>query len=368
MKKTYIFHLDLDQFFAACHMIKEPYLRHTVFVVGSDQSHLNKGVVSTSSYSARRFEIKSGMTIIEAKRKYPKIVIVPTDFKLYKHFSNLFFDYLFTFTNKIQIASIDEAYVDFTDYLEANKIEPLELAKQIQKHLMDAYKLPVSIGISETLYLAKIASDLDKPLGISTLYRAEIESKIYGMPLGKLYGFGKSTTASLQELGIYTLSDFINKENQKKLAELYRPQHFLEIIAAVSGHSKDFIEPYQTSVPKSMSREVTLNYAVDSLEAIIAKIKPIYADLTAQLKHFGLEAKTVNFKFKTTSFKTYTRAKTLMHYISSVFDIQNALEDFIKEKLEIGEPIRLFGVGLSNFREINSKNDLNSGFFKQSNF
>lgn len=364
MKKTYIFHLDLDQFFAACHMIKEPYLRHTVFVVGSDQSHLNKGVVSTSSYSARRYEIKSGMTIIEAKRKYPKILIVPTDFKLYKHFSNLFFDYLFTFTNKIQIASIDEAYVDFTDYLETHKIEPLELAKQIQKHLMDAYKLPVSIGISETLYLAKIASDLDKPLGISTLYRAEIESKIYEMPLGKLYGFGKSTTAALQELEIYTLSDFIKKDNQRKLAELYRPQHLLEIMAAVSGHSKDFIEPYQTSVPKSMSREVTLNYAVDSLEAIIAKIKPIYADLAAQLKHFGLEAKTVNFKFKTTNFKTYTRAKTLMHYISSVFDIQNALGDFIKEKLEIDEPIRLFGVGLSNFREIKSKNGLNSGFFQ----
>lgn len=363
MKKTYIFHLDLDQFFAACHMIKEPYLRHTVFVVGSDQSYLNKGVVSTSSYSARRFDIKSGMTILEAKRKYPEIVIVPCDFKLYTYFSNLFFKYLFEFTNKIQIASIDEAYVDFTAYIEENQIEPLDLAKKIQKHLMDTYKLPVSIGISETLYLAKIASDLDKPLGISTLYRREIEEKIFNMPIGKLYGFGKATTAQLAELGIFKLADFVAKTNQKKLAELYRPQHLKEVMDSIFGRSKDFIEPYQRRVPKSISREVTLNYAVDSIEAIIAKIKPIYADLAAQLKEFGLEAKTVNFKYKTVNFKSFTRAKTLSYYVSSVFDVQNAIEDFIKEKLEIDTPIRLFGVGLTSFREIKPKTPKSGGFF-----
>ncbi|MDR4969231.1 MAG: hypothetical protein RG740_06400, partial [Acholeplasmataceae bacterium] len=182
-----IFHIDLNAFFASCAMIKDPYLKDKVFVVGGSSTS-RRGVISTASYPARKLGIHSAMNINDALRIYPKLIIVPTEFNLYQKYSNLFFSYLKQFSNIILAGSIDEAYVDMT---EASKNKhPLELAKQIQDGLMETHGLPCSIGIASTLFLAKMASDMLKPMGITVLRKKDIVHKLFSLPIQDMYGIG----------------------------------------------------------------------------------------------------------------------------------------------------------------------------------
>ncbi|PKK96684.1 MAG: DNA polymerase IV, partial [Tenericutes bacterium HGW-Tenericutes-3] len=161
-----IFHIDLNAFFASCAVIKDPYLKNKAFVVGGS-STFRRGVVSTASYEARKLGIHSAMNINDAFRIYPKLIFVPTEFSLYKKYSELFFSFLKRYSNLIIEGSIDEAYIDMTEA--SMKKHPMDLAKEIQDGLMKEYQLPCSIGIAPTLFLAKMASDMKKPLGITVL-------------------------------------------------------------------------------------------------------------------------------------------------------------------------------------------------------
>ncbi len=338
-----IFHIDLNAFFCSCAVIKEPYLKDKVFVVGGS-STMRRGVVSTSNYNARKLGIHSAMSIHEALNIYPKLVIVPTDFRLYRKYSNRFFEYLKKYSNLVLPGSIDEAYVDMTE--SAKQKHPLELAKEIQDGLYETYGLPCSIGIAPTLFLAKMASDLQKPMGITVIRKKDIIHKLFPLPIKDMFGIGKKTYPKLMELGIKTIGDFTKDAYKKEILSLMSEASYLSYIDHILGRSSDLIDPDKYGIPKSISNETTLNYAMDEYDAIFDIIKEQLDQSYRRLEKEELVCKTVGIRLKDTDFQMINRSFTFNEYTDDFDKIFNQIQDLFEKNYD-HKPIRLAGVALS---------------------
>ncbi|MCR3905656.1 MAG: hypothetical protein NUK62_01315 [Tenericutes bacterium] len=350
-----IFHIDLNAFFASCAMIKDPYLKDKVFVVGGS-STARRGVVSTASYPARKLGIHSAMNINDALNIYPKLIIVPTEFSLYQKYSKLFFSYLKQFSNIILAGSIDEAYVDMTEA--STKTHPLELAKQIQDGLMETHGLPCSIGIASTLFLAKMASDMQKPLGITVLRKKDIVDKLFSLPIQDMYGIGKKTYPKLISLGVKTIGDFTKDEYKKDILEVMSESSYLSYLDHILGRSSDVIDPRKYAIPKSISNETTLNYNMDQSEAIFKVIEELLEQTHERLVSEELVAKTVGIRIKDASFEMMNRSFTFNEHIDEYALFYEAVDSLFEENYN-NEPVRLVGVFLS---QIVQKKDLKKDY------
>lgn len=342
-KVKIIFHIDLNAFYASCAMIKEPFLKKEVFVVGG-RTGTNSGVVSTASYKARAKGIRSGMSIVEAKQLYPKLLVVPTNFPLYQKYSNVFFTHLKKYSNIVLKGSIDEAYVDMTEL--SKKIHPLKIAKEIQETLLKEHQLPVSIGIGPTLFLAKMASDMKKPLGITVLRKRDVFEVLYQLPIGKVYGIGSKTNQVLNEIGIYKVSDFVNPANKNKILTVMTENSYYNFLDDINGNSNNIVDPSLYDVPKSISNEETLVYSISGHDLIMDHMKELLRTTVDRLNNEELVARTVNIKLKTSSFKIITRSKSLINPIDDYDLFLEVVNDLMMSNYD-NEEIRLVGIGLS---------------------
>jgi DNA polymerase-4 len=346
-----IFHIDLNAFFASCAMIKEPYLKDKVFVVGGS-SISRRGVISTASYAARKLGIHSAMSIHEALSIYPKLVIVPLQFSLYQKYSQIFFNFLKKYSDLVLAGSIDEAYVDMTEA--AKKRHPLEIAKEIQEELLKIHGLPCSMGIASTLFLAKMASDMKKPLGITVLRKSDIVDKLFPLPIKDMYGIGKKTYPRLEALGIHTIGDFTKSEYKELILSIMSEQSYTSYLDHILGKSSDEIDPKRYAIPKSISNETTLNYHMDQSEAILKIITELLEHTHERLVSEELVCKTVGIKIKDAEFDSINRSLTLKEYTDDYNQIKEAIETVFEENYH-GEPIRLIGVF---FNQVILKKDL----------
>ncbi len=342
MKKNVkiIFHIDLNAFFASCAMIKEPYLKDKVFVVGGSSTS-RRGVVSTASYLARKQGIHSAMSINEALSIYPKLVIVPLNFSLYHHYSSLFFQFLKRYSPLVLAGSIDEAYVDLTEA--SKKKHPLELAKEIQEGLLKEHQLPCSMGIAPTLFLAKMASDMQKPLGITVLRKKDIVHKLFPLPIKEMFGIGKKTYPKLEAIGVHTIGDFTKPELKPAILELMSEASYESFLDHVLGRSSDVIDPKQYMIPKSISNETTLNYNMDASDAIFKILVELLEHTHERLITDELVAKTVGIKLKDDKFQSINRSYTFQNYTDDYNQIYEAIESLFEKHYQ-GEPLRLIGV------------------------
>ncbi|VEU80614.1 DNA polymerase IV [Haploplasma axanthum] len=337
-----IFHIDLNAFFATVSMINEPYLKNKVFVVGGSAMS-SKGVISTASYKARKLGIRSAMPISDAMRIYPKLLVVPVNFPEYIKYSNIFFEVLTTYSDKVLKGSIDEAYLDMT---EASKTKhPLELAKEIQTKLNKEYNLPCSIGIAPTLFLAKTASDMKKPLGITVVRRKDIVKKIFPLPIKELFGMGKKTYPVIEKKGILTIGDFTKKENKEKILEVITKESYDSFINHILGYSTDIIDPDKYNIPKSISNETTFNYYLDNQDVLLQELKNLFDTVYRRLTKYKLLAKTVTIKIRNSNFETITRSKSLTDYTNEYESFETIMEELFFDNYH-GDAIRLIGVGL----------------------
>lgn len=351
-----IFHVDLNAFYASCAMIKEPFLKKEVFVVGG-RTGSNSGVVSTASYKARAKGIRSGMSIVKAQRLYPKVLVVPTNFPLYQKYSNLFFNYLKKYSKIILKGSIDEAYMDVTEI--SKEIHPLKLAKQIQDGLLKEHELPVSIGIGPTLFLAKMASDMKKPLGITVLRKRDVEKMLYPLPIGKIFGIGVKTKKVLNDIGIFTVNEFVDPNNKNKILEVMTPNSYYGFLDNINGKSTDIVDPTLYDIPKSISNEETLVYPIQGYELIYDHLKELAKTTVERLKNEDLVARTVSIKLKTSNFQTITRSRSISEPIEDFDLILQIANDILLSNYE-GEEIRLVGIGLSQLiLKKDLKNEIN---------
>lgn len=341
-KAKIIFHIDLNAFYASVEMILDPNLKNRVFAVGGRGGYFRNGVLTTASYKARRYGIRSGMSVSEALDRYPRLIVVPNNFKEYKKYSEIFYEYLKSYTDQIYQASIDEVYMDVTEI--SQEIHPVKLAKKIQKELNENFGLPVSIGIAPTLFLAKMGSDYKKPLGITVMRKRDVEKKLFAKPIGIVFGIGKKTNERLKEINVQTIKDFVNLENKDKIITAIGENAYYGTIADLRGDSTNFVDVNKHSVPQSISNETTLPHDVDIIEVLKDSLNELFAESHSRLINEELLCKNVFIKLRYSNFMTITRTTTLNEYDND-YEKLNFLVNELFEVLYDGEPVRLIGVG-----------------------
>ena len=350
-KAKVIFHIDLNQFFCSVAIIKNPRLKGKAFAIGRENSM--KGVVSTASYEARAYGVHAGMPLVEAYQKLPSLIVVDYGHEVYGEYSNKFFKLIKSYVPEVEQTSIDEGYIDVTSItLECNR-HPLDLAKEIQSRALKELNLPCSIGIAPTLYLAKMASDLKKPLGITILRIRDIPEMLYKLDVKEIFGVGKKTYPLLHEEGIHTIGDFVNESNREVVEEIVGSnyQYYLD---ALSGKTTNVVDPERYKEPESISKSLTYDTPLSTYDEVLSRLLKMADEVHLQLKSAKKKAKTITITLRDSSFNTITRSKTISDYTNDKTVLKYYVEDLLYDNYN-GSALRLIGVGFSHFVDINDK-------------
>lgn len=338
-----IFHIDMNAFFCSVACILNPFLRGKPFAIGRENSY--KGVVSTASYEARAYGIHSAMPLSVAYKLKPDLMVVSVDYKYYQYYHNKFVELIKKYTNIIEVASIDEVYADMTEASLSK--HPLVIAKEIQARLLKEYNLSCSIGIAPTLFLAKMASDIKKPLGVTVLRKRDIEKILYPLSVKEIYGIGKKTYPKLIENGINTIGDFMNEENFYKIVNLIGENQFYSSYNNLKGLSSNIVNPNRYSESNSISTSMTYDIALISEAEILYELRKMTREIHSKMIHDGYFTKTISIVLRDTDFQTISRQKTLDTYTDDFLIIFETVQELLEENF-LDKGYRLIGVGLNN--------------------
>ena len=344
MKK--IVHIDLNAFFIQVESILDPSLNNVPAVVAYNS---NRSVISTSNYLARSYGINSAMPLGLAKRLCSNLVVVNPKYHLYSEYSNKFIDFLKTKTKLVEQVSIDEAFLDLSEYLIDGKEK--EMLFDLQMEIYKKINLKCSIGYSYTRYFAKIASDYKKPLGLTIITPENYKDIIYNLGINKVYGLGKKTCEILSGFNIKTVSDLLNTKDENVINVL--GSRFTDFINCLNGHSSDVISS-EKYVSKSISTERTLSIDEEDINLITELVDKCSNELIKHLNKLNEKAYGLTIKIRTNDFKTYTKKRLYSTPLNSSELITiNAMNLF--EELNINKPVRLVGLKVD---KLISNNDM----------
>lgn len=345
-KAKVIFHVDMNMFFCSVAVIKNPSLKGKAFVCG--RANTLKGVVSTASYEARKYGIHSAMPMIEAIKRKPDLIVVESDWNMIKQYHNHFLSVLRDYTKVIEVASVDETYCDMTDISKYRN--PLEVAKEIQVRLVKEYHLPCSIGIAPTLFLAKMASDMKKPLGLVVIRKRDAYNMLKDLSVADIYGIGKKTYPILIENGIRTISDFLDPTNKVKILTLVGQNTYDYVITHLQGNSSNVVMPNRYAKNESISTMTTFDSHISNESEILFELRGLTRELISRLNKANMMTKTISITLRDESFKTMTRSKTIK-YTDDFYDIFDTVSNLLDTYYEEGTVLRLVGVGFSNLKD-----------------
>lgn len=333
-------HIDLNAFFANAEVLRNPSLAGKPLVVGGTG---RRGIVSTASYEARAFGIHSAMPTYMAERLCPNLVILPPDFKLYSRLSHEFFNFIRHYSPILEVASIDECYVDMTEAMK-NVKEPLAYLQSMQQELLQKTGLKCSIGIGPTKFLAKMASDFKKPMGITILRRRDLPNTLWKLPIKDMYGVGKKTYPRLESLGIKTIGDLAKTESEEVKQLLGKFYYTLKDWA--NGLGSDEVHTEHDD-PKSIGNSRTLINDTDDYSEIREMVITLSQEVSERAKNERMLGTTIQLVLKNSDFSTMNRSITLEKPTNDVGIIfLEAMRLF--DKNYHGQLIRLVGVTLSN--------------------
>lgn len=335
MKK--IVHIDLNAFFAQAEILRNPALAGKPVAVGGD---FRRGVVSTASYEARAFGIHSGMPIGQAKRLCRDLIIVSGDYSYYSRLSEGFFGYLRTRFPLLEQASIDEAYIDATDFLSEGDDKARLFDLQMDLYRMTSLKC--SIGMGSNRFLAKMGSDYKKPLGLTLIGPENLRQILWPLPIAKMYGIGVKTAPRLEDAGIKTIGDLATTANPEVKALLGNGFGYFQ--SEANGFGDDTIDT-AAFVPKSISAERTFSDDTGSEDEIRAMIRHCCQDVAQELKDYGMAATSLSLKLRTPDFVTKSRRTTLEKPVSTKESLTFAAISLF-ERIYQGQLLRLIGVGV----------------------
>ncbi len=328
-----ILHIDCDAFYASCEEIRNPKLKSLPVAVGG---LTNKSIITTANYKAREYGLHSAMPVFIAKELCPNLILVPVDHDYYREKSNEVFDIIKTYAKDFEQVSIDEAY------LLVDNETSIDLAKKIQKEVFTKTTINVSIGISYNKFLAKLASDWNKPYGIKEISRSDMPNILLGLSISKVHGLGSQGVEKLHKIGIYTIDDLM-KLDENFLIDLFGKQG-IYIYNVIRGEDNREVNPIRER--KSLGRERTFRENTNDIKVLYKYLEEISTKIESDLMKKDLQGKTVNLKLKRADFKTITRAITLQEPIYKTDDIYNSASDLLSEVYK-GEYIRLIGISLS---------------------
>lgn len=333
-------HIDLNQFFAAATRLLEPDLNGKPLIIAGDT---RRGIVSTASYEARKYGIKSAMPTYMAKKLCPKVIIREGNYKWYQQKSNEFFSYIKDhYSTHIEIASIDECYVDMTDLMKDVK-DPYLYLKNLQEDVYNNTHLEASIGLGPTKFLAKMGSDYKKPMGITIIRKKDIKNILYPLPIEDFYGIGKKTYPKLKELGINTIGDFALNDSYE--VKKIMGKFYLVAKSWINGEGDDHVDenPFD---PKSISSTNTFLFDTNDYEEISKMLENKAKEVSLDAKKNNKVGKTITLILKDSSFKSITRSITIDKPTNSFIDIYTNVMTLF-DKYFNNQLIRLAGVGLS---------------------
>ncbi|MEM2971445.1 MAG: DNA polymerase IV [Candidatus Bathyarchaeia archaeon] len=355
-KRRIILHVDMNHFFTAVEERLHPEYRGKPVIVGADpKGGKGRGVVSTCNYEARKFGVKSGMPISKAWKLCPNAIYLPVNYELYTKVSERIMALLRKYADKFEQWGIDEAFMDVTskvkDYTEAEA-----LAHQIKREIYEKEGLTCSIGIGPNKLIAKIASDHQKPDGLTIVREEEVEKFLAPLPVRKLLWVGKKTEEKLRAMGINTIGELAN----------YDPSVLAEVFGAMGtqmylmAHGIDKSEVEEKTQIKSISREKTFEEDTSNTELIQNVLdglsEEVHKDVTAQNLYF----KTVTVKVRYENFETHTHSKTLPHITNSLQDLKRTAKELAKAYFKPNRKIRLVGVRVSNLTSAEKQKKLTS--------
>lgn len=338
-----ILHIDMDAFYASVEQLDDPRLKNKCVIVGGTS---NRGVVSAASYEARQFGIHSAMPIYQAKQKCPHGIFVFPRMGRYKEVSKKVMALLKEFSPLVEPVSIDEAYMDITGCQRLFG-EPQEIAREIKRKIKQTVNLTCSVGVAPSKFLAKIASDLKKPDGLTLIWPDQVPAFIDSLPIKKVPGVGKKMYRQLELLGIRTLGD-IQRLPEKSLMK-HLGKFGSRLRALSSGIDDSTVTPHAPH--KSISSERTLAADTRDIRLLKRYLLSQCGEVARQLRKAGVRAKTITIKIKDADFKTVTRRTTIaIPTQSSKIIYQHAAR--LIDDYKIAKKIRLIGVGTSGFSSV----------------
>jgi len=334
-----IIHIDMDAFYASVEQMDNPELRGKPVAVGGSE---NRGVVSAASYEARKFGVRSAISGVLAKKYCPEIIFVRPRFDRYKEISSKIHKIFHDYTDLVEPLSLDEAYLDVTKNKKGNPSASL-LAQEIRQRIFDEVGLTASAGISVNKFVAKIASDYNKPNGQKTVNPDEVEAFLEDLPIRKFYGVGKVTTEKMYQLGIFTGTDLKSKSLEFLEKHFGKSGTFYYHVVRGIHNS----EVKSSRITKSVAAEHTFDVNLSSEIFMMQQLERIAVSLEKRLKRHNISGKTITLKIKYSDFSQQTRSKTLPYFISDKSLIMENVEELLyQEKMK--DSVRLLGISLSN--------------------
>ena len=343
-----ILHVDMDAFYASVEIRENSALEGKPVVVGADPREHRRGVVLTASYEARRFGVRSAMSCVEAARRCPEAVFVSPQFELYGRVSGEIMDTLRTFADRLQPSGIEEGYLDVTVRSGGNFSRAHELAREIKAAIRKQHRLSCSIGIAPTKAVAKIASDFEKPDGLTVVARDDVAAFLAPISVRKILGVGPKTAERLKELGLEMIEDLQRYNRQDLVEQLGAFGEYLQDVA-MGRDAEEVIEP--TGPPESISTETTFEKDLDAYDEVWPELESLAKSLHEQLRHEKYAYRTVSLKAKYSNFEIHTRSKSLRIHTTDLEPILILSQTMLKEVLASGRKVRLVGVRLSNLLE-----------------
>ena len=341
-----IIHIDLNAFFASVEEIKNPSLVGKAHAVGGSG---RKGVVSTCSYAARKKGVHSAMPVAQALRLCPELIINPSDFKSYHEYSNKFFAVVRKWCgNKIEVASIDECYVDFGDYENYCK-DVIKYLKDMQKYIKETLNLGCSIGLAPNKFLAKMASDMQKPMGFTVLRKRDIEKLLWPLDIGDMYGVGKKTAPRLKNVGINTIGDLAKCDNNYEVMQILGKNYY-EYVNKANGIDKSEVIDYEVDA-KSIGNSTTYEKDLIEEDDIKIELKELARTVSRRICAVSSLAFGVSITIKFNDFTHINRSSKLDEPVCNDDEIYLKALKLFENNYYYDKPIRLLGITLYDIKE-----------------
>lgn len=341
-----IIHIDMDAYFASVEQLDNPKLQGKAIAVGGGNK---RGVVAAASYEARKFGVCSAMSGFLAQKKCPHLIFVKPRFERYKEISLKIREIFYDYTDLVEPLSLDEAYLDVTKNKKGNPSASL-IAQEIRNRIWEELHLRASAGISINKFLAKIASDINKPNGQKTINPEDVIDFLEKLPINKFYGVGKATSAKMYNNGIFTGLD-LKKKSLEELVNLFGKSgsHYYNIVRGIHN------SPVKTNrIRKSIAAEQTFTENLSSEIFMINQLENIADKLEKRMKKIKAKGKTITLKIKYSDFTQQTRSKTIPFFISDKKEFMPYVKELLYQE-KLTNSVRLLGISFSNLNTVRKK-------------
>lgn len=337
-----LFHIDMNCFYASVEQSLNPRLKGKPVAVGGDPKE-RRGIIVTCSYEARALGIFTTMRVTDAMKICPQLTILKPNFERYRDASKKMFDILRSYTPLVEPVSIDEGYMDVSEIV--NGKEAIQLASVIQRRLQKELDLPCSIGIAPNKFLAKTASDMKKPLGITVLRKREVKDVLWHLPVIEMHGIGKSTAQKLNDLHIQTIGDLATFD--PVLLKQSFGKNGLRLFERANGIDDRAVDPESVFDTKSVGNSTTLAENIVSLRKLEETISLLATKVASRLQSKFLAGKTLSIQLRTADWKQITRSQTFTNGLYKQADIAREAKELARRHWN-GEALRLVGVMVSH--------------------